>query len=708
MPLGNGDMGVNAWADDKGDLLFYLGKTDSWSENARLLKLGRIRINVIPRLGKITEFRQELDTLGGQLTILEGGHGNQIEIKLRVDANHPIIRLELQGKEQFDISARVEIWRRERRRLGEREEFSAYGARGGPEGVFVTPDMLRFGDDQVVWFHRNKGTIYPSTLRLQGMEDWLAVSEDPLLYRTFGGIMWGEGLVSGERGVLSSGEKRKSHAVNIHLLTSICPDVKDWLSRIHQNARTFGGIAEKKFHRSHVAWWREFWNRSWIHVSANSGGFNSVSRGYRLQRYINACGGRGRFPIKFNGSIFTVDAEGKGRRFDADYRRWGGPYWFQNTRLPYWSMLMAGDFDLMQPLFSMYMRALPMARRRTRKYFGHAGAFFPETMFFWGSYANENYGWDREGRDPSHVDNRFIRWHYNSGLELLAMMIDYFKWTENSEFLESTLLTFAKEVLTFFDKHYERDDQGMILLEPSQALETYQRTINPTPDLAGLAWDLDGLLDLDCKLRDSLRQEWKRLRSEVPPIPIAGEGLDRIFPAETVIEGPNNQENPELYPVFPYRIFGIGKPKLQTGLDTFDKRPFRGNYGWQQDDIHAAMLGLGELAGEMVEDRFSTKDPNSRFPAFWGPNFDWVPDQDHGCVGMIALQRMVMQCDGSRLFVLPAWPRGWDVDFKLRAPFRTVVKGRFRKGQLERLSTEPRSRTKDVVIPGEFEPKKGL
>ena len=33
----------------------------------------------------------------------------------------------------------------------------------------------------------------------------------------------------------------------------------------------------------------------------------TVSRSYTLQRYMNACAGRGAYPIKFNGSIFTVD-----------------------------------------------------------------------------------------------------------------------------------------------------------------------------------------------------------------------------------------------------------------------------------------------------------------------------------------------------------------------------------------------------------------
>ncbi|HOY57489.1 MAG TPA: hypothetical protein PK640_05035 [Verrucomicrobiota bacterium] len=71
-----------------------------------------------------------------------------------------------------------------------------------------------------------------------------------------------------------------------------------------------------------------------------------VTRGYTLQRFLQACAGHGALPIKFNGSLFTVEVPGQ---FEPDYRQWGGCYWFQNTRLPYWPMLASGDFDLVQP-----------------------------------------------------------------------------------------------------------------------------------------------------------------------------------------------------------------------------------------------------------------------------------------------------------------------------------------------------------------------
>lgn len=70
---------------------------------------------------------------------------------------------------------------------------------------------------------------------------------------------------------------------------------------------------------------------------------------------------------------------------DRDYRRWGPGYWWQNTRLPYISLTVSGDFDLMQPFFKMYADDIyNLCKYRTKKYFNFDGVCFPECMYFWG------------------------------------------------------------------------------------------------------------------------------------------------------------------------------------------------------------------------------------------------------------------------------------------------------------------------------------
>ena len=48
VPIGNGEVGASVWIEPNGDLLFYLGRSDSYSEACRLLRIGRIRVSFQP------------------------------------------------------------------------------------------------------------------------------------------------------------------------------------------------------------------------------------------------------------------------------------------------------------------------------------------------------------------------------------------------------------------------------------------------------------------------------------------------------------------------------------------------------------------------------------------------------------------------------------------------------------------------------------
>jgi len=425
-----------------------------------------------------------------------------------------------------------------------------------------------------------------------------------------------------------------------------------------------------------------------------------VSRGYRLQRFINACAGRGHYPIKFNGSIFTVPFPG--RPGDADYRRWGPGYWWQNTRLPYISMCSSGDFDLMHPLFRMFTEeVMEVSRFRTKRYFGHDGAFIPECIYFWGAVFSETYGWTPFGeRGEDKLQNSgWHKWEWVSGLELTWMMLDYYEHTLDASFLQSKVLPTAHEILTFFDRHYETDDRGRLVMHPSQALETWWDCTNPMPEVAGLHAVTRRLLALPEQLTTAKQRAfWRTLSAKLPDLPTREVGGVRMLAPAEQFANKRNIENPELYAVFPFRLVAMGQPGIELARQALKHRWDKGNFGWRQDDIFMAYLGLAEEAKAYIAARARKKDPNSRFPAFWGPNYDWVPDQDHGGVLMKAVQAMLMQTDGRRIYLLPAWPKEWDSDFKLHAPYRTIVEGKVRNGHIVALKVTPESRRKDVII----------
>mgnify|MGYP002064222217 CR=1 FL=1 len=104
-------------------------------------------------------------------------------------------------------------------------------------------------------------------------------------------------------------------------------------------------------------------------------------------------------------------------------------------------------------------------------------------------------------------------------------------------------------------------------------------------------------------------------------------------------------------------------PDADLGLEALRHRWDRGHFGWRQDDIFMAYLGLAGDARDGIVQRARRKHGASRFPVFWGPNYDWVPDQDHGGVLLKALQAMILQAEGKQIFLAPAWPKDWNVKF---------------------------------------------
>ncbi|MBL8765004.1 MAG: hypothetical protein JNM07_12115 [Phycisphaerae bacterium] len=432
-----------------------------------------------------------------------------------------------------------------------------------------------------------------------------------------------------------------------------------------------------------------------------------VTQAYALQRYVSACGGRGGdYPIKFNGSIFTVEpAHAEGQRFDPDWRKWGGCFWWQNTRLPYYPMLAAGDLDLMDPLFRFFENALEGSRARARLYYGAEGVYFPETITTFGTYGNGDYGWNRENLASGDISPcPWWQWAWNQSLELSQLMLDYAAYSGDAEFLRGRALPMANATLRYFDSRFARDDNGKFLVTPTQAVETYwHEVVNDAPVVGGLRTVCDQLLALpDSVGAEDERRLWRRVREAAPALPVWEQrGVRMAAPAERFKNQRSNVETPELYPLWPFREYGLGKPGLDLAINAFRARANPSTVGWTQDGIFAARLGLAEDARANLLARTRNSHPNFRFPATWGPNFDWLPDQCHGGNLMSGLQQMLLQCDPvtGEIRLLPAWPREWNVSFKLHAPGRTTVECEYRDGKVQRLTVSPETRRGDIRFP---------
>ena len=468
-----------------------------------------------------------------------------------------------------------------------------------------------------------------------------------------------------------------------------------WRSQLEQEINSIDKLPLEQTRAAHRAWWDQFWHRSWVFVQGDQQAA-TTTKGYVLQRYITACAGRGAYPIKFNGSLFVVDNPGwrSGDHtvpMSADFRAWGGQYWFQNTRPMYWPRLIAGDFDLMLPLFNMYAKMLPGNAALVKKYYGHDGAYFQETTPFWG-------GLPYMGPE---VEALYTHHYFTPILELSMMMLDYYDYTGDDDFVRNTLLPIASAGITFFDQHFGRDIMGKLLLDPDNSIEMFWKVHDPAPDLAALHAVLPRLIALpDGLAGNDQRAAWRRLLAELPPLPIGATADNK--PILLPYTGPqtaraSNLENPELYAIYPYRIYGLHRPDLELARTTFLHRKFKERGCWNQDPIQAAMLGYADIARDFTAFNLSRKEPTLKFPAFWAVGHDYTPDEDNGGNGENGLQQMLLQTDGRKILLLPAWPKDWDADFKLNAPYKTTVQGRVVHGKLTDLVVTPASRLADVI-----------
>ena len=668
MPIGNGEVGANVWVEPNGDLVFYLSRTDSWSELGELYKLGRVRVSFSPSIVSGGDFSQRLDLVDGCIKL----HGAGTDLSFWIDSEQPVIRIAGSSKEGVSITAKAEIWRDSKVLIT--REYALKGARSisrFPDGVefYRYPDEILDFEDAVIVRHHNTFSSYDMTLDHQGIEIENRAAYDPYMDRCFGYRMEGKGLKKSSPLALSSEGAVKDIDMRIATDCGIYPNPDEWTAKVNEVASAASAIGKSL--RRTAGYWNRFWKKSYIYVETPDGETGEkISRSYVLQSWMLACAGRGDYAIKFNGSIFNVDTRFTVPTHDAsaDVRFCAGEYWWQNTRLMYHPMLKSGDFDLMKPLFEHYFRNLPMMKANARALLGAEGAISLETQTVFGTHSIRDYGWDRSHCTDSLPDNNYIKRHWSSSLEMVSLMLDYYDYTGDKSFVRDKIVPYAREFLKFYDTAYKRNAEGTLVIEPTQSLETYwYDVVNDMPTVAGLNEIMPRLLALPAGLSDdSDKALWKHLATSLPDLPARVEdGVELFAPAESYNTHTENFENPELYPVFPYHLCNISTDNLQMGRNAFKRRIFKDNVGWTQSGQQAARLGLTEDAVEALLVKVNNSHPAFRFPAYWGPNYDWTPDQNHGGNMMTTLQDMVLQTYDGKDYILPAFPDDWGVKFKL-------------------------------------------
>jgi hypothetical protein len=716
MPVGAGNIGLNVWVE-KDELLIYLGSPDSWSYrgagfNTQMqTKLGRLRVKFTP-VAWAKEFRQDLD-LASNSILLSGktSDGHAVKLRVWVDALQPVVHVEGQADRPLAIGAAAEC----------------------PSGLAMAPHAAgqvfgplaregRVDGDAIEWWERSPAVDEGRNeyIRRFKLEEIAALIPNPMANRTMGGRLSGSGFVANGTGQgIYDGKEFRSvklksakplKAFNLCASLRIAQDatLEQWQAQVKKLDSAKRGTIKSDW-KATTVWWHDFWDRSRIVINPGKGPDDpawQTGRNYQLFRALLASNRTGEFPTLFNGGHFTCEA-------DPDSRNWFDcQFMAQNQRLVYWPMLKSGDFDLLKVGLEFYRRHASLQAAWAKHFWHIDGLAFPEGMGIYGA----DWGPNAEGRSG----HNHLRYHNISGMEFALMMLEAGSYGGADI---RPYLPIAEGYLKYYDQFYrqenkkrtgkELDDKGCQVIFPGNAIEMYQGTRNDACAISGLMALSKALLDLPANVLPAERRAFcESFRKTLPPLPTRERrGYQTFAPAESweSVVTWDNIELPELYPVFPFRVYGVGRAGLELARDTWEfsyEHPRqKRNFCWYQSLIYTADLGLAEEAREFALAKFLWPDREKpkgnsgmRYPAFWDTfGFCQRPDFDHGGSAMIGLQDMLMQTMNGKILLFPAWPKDWDCEFKLHAPYNTTVEGVFRAGKLERLTVTPESRAKDVV-----------
>jgi len=754
MPLGNGEVGVSLWVQAPGEIHFYIARTDARTECDRSVKLGKVRLTFSPAAQLLDAgFQQMLVLRDGRIDIQwRGADGNAASLQVFVDAEQPILYVTGSFAQPVTVQADYQTWRTAPRQNAPANSVETATLLGAVE----TADVVQAADAGIFFYHRNGPTIIPFLRDLEAVTPIADRIPDCLTDRIFGGLMSMAGAVPGEPAGLVSAQPVHTFTLQITTHSAQVASVEEWLDAIHRLRAAAPPVDTARAHTAQ--WWRDYWQQSWIFVKGDSpvqpavspdlltvalepgddnapaADLSNVTRAYVLTRWMFACMGRGHFPILYSGGLFNLmpgqaehldvltfsktftaqPAGGPTLEFNPDERGWGHFYLWQNTRLPYASMLARGEADWLPALFNFYRRFWALDRARAWLYYRAEGQYNSEIVHSFGLMPAHVYGLDRRGKPDGYCENR---WggavDLSPGLELLHLMLDFYDYQREQRFLHEELLPYARDLLRFIATRFPARRQGKMVIHPIQSVETYWDTTDSIPVVAGLHAVVARILALP---PDHLpdRDFYVQFQALIPDMPQeVVDGKRVLAPAARYEPVRKNSESPAFYAVFPFRLFGVGKSDLALAVDSYhhaaalagSRQPFTLGYspeypsysGWQQHGMVAALLGLRNEARTILEHNCALANPGHRFPAMWGPIYDAVPDIDHGANILTTLQLMALQVEGSEIRLLPAWPEHWDIEFKLHAPQHTTVECSYRQGKIERLRVDPPERAKDVI-----------
>jgi hypothetical protein len=637
LPLGNGSLGVAAWA--AGGFTAQLNRSDTLPGRK---SPGQLQIPGLSALTGASDFKGSLDVYSGVLNESGGG----MTLKAWVSATKDELVVDVTGADPgAQQSATVSLW------SGRNPQAATSGSTG--------------------------------TLA----ETWVDNQEAGNSGRTFGSLA---AITAGGRNVSAS------VVDSTQVKTTFTPNA-DGTYRVVVGAPTWTGgnagstasgllgsdatAAESSLMSSQTGWWSNFWANSGILEANSSDGQAQYMESLRtLYLFMEAASMRGTIPGSQAGVADMFN-------FGQDHQAWTpSATWLWNLRTQISANMSSGDFALNTPIFNLYQNALPGIEAWTKQQMGGLpGACVPEVMRFNGNGGDPSPGANAACSEPGSPNWNAL--DISSGPEISLYAWEQYQDTGDLNFLRSFYPVMRDSAV--FLLAYQKVGSDGKLHAVANAHETQWAVQDPTTDLTAdsalfpVVIKAAQLLGTDGSLVSQLNTaigqipSWARTdygHTQLLPASADAQNNDVIAWSYQPTAQTRNGENIDLEPVWPWNLITDDPgPLKDLAVRTYNHRVFTGGNDWSMDAIQAARLGMaGEVASKLVSITQSHQVYINGLADLGNTVGTEAYIEQASGVATALNEALVQDYDGT-LRIAPAWPAGWDVSGTVSVQGNTKV-----------------------------------
>jgi len=454
---------------------------------------------------------------------------------------------------------------------------------------------------------------------------------------------------------------------------------------------------------SQTSWWNTFWTHTaLIEMNSTDGNAAYIENLRTLYQYeIKASMKEGIYPGSQAGEADMF-------AWAQDQQTWdAASYWLWNLRAVISANVSSGNADLNTPIWDMYIDDLPAITTWTAAQMGGLpGACVPETMRFNGNGGDPGKGVNSSCSEPSAPNWNAL--NITSGPEISLYMWQHYQATGDQAFLQKAF-PFMEATAQFLLTYQHVGTDGYLHAN-ANAHETQWSVDDPTTNivadqtmfpLIAQAADVLGITSAG----DPLLAQFAAAIPQIPPYPRTDQatrtqllnpdyspattatadatGTDMIAISYQPAAARQNGENIELEPLWPWnQVTDQDANLFALEQRSYTHRPNKGGNDWSLDAIDSARL---QNPADVASNLISITKGHQVYPngfADLGASVGFQPYiEQSASVAAATSEALAQGFDGIIRFA-PAWPADWDGSGSVYVQHNTKVDVQVQGGTL--------------------------